>query len=110
MIINYILSGITVISFIFAMLAVPVSDANALGGGILYPYLDTIGQYPRDFIWQYWAIILMVAYIVLYTVLNGLDKNDGFEVLIISVSWILLIIDGILLGSRVKKGRVFGNI
>lgn len=56
---------ITLITFGFAIIAVPVSGANCLEGCIDYPYLDTVSQFPKDYRWMIPAIILMLVYMVL---------------------------------------------
>lgn len=58
------LAVITVITFGFAIVAVPISGANCVEGCIQYPYLDTVGQFPKDFRWMIPAILLMLAYAV----------------------------------------------
>jgi hypothetical protein len=56
---------ITLVTFGFAMLAIPVSGANCPGDCVEYPYLDTLAQYPRDFLWMPLAILLVLAYVAL---------------------------------------------
>ncbi|KUO53496.1 MAG: hypothetical protein APF76_11830 [Desulfitibacter sp. BRH_c19] len=71
---SYGLALITFITFVFAMIAVPISGANAPNGGILYPYLETIERYPRDYIWQYLAMFMICIYliniIIIKTIIN----------------------------------------
>ena len=42
----------TVITFGFAMVAVPIAGANCPGECVAYPYMDTASQFPRDFLWM----------------------------------------------------------
>jgi len=65
-IVGYSLASLTLITFVFAMLAVPISGANAPNGGIPYPYLDTLQQYPRDYIWQYIGMVVIILYLAHY--------------------------------------------
>ena len=71
---SYGLSLITFITFVCAMIAVPISGAYAPNGGILYPYLETIERYPRDYIRQYLAMFMICIYliniIIIKTVVN----------------------------------------
>ena len=60
-----LIAAITVVTFGFAMAAIPVSGANCPGGCVEYPYLDTVSQYPRDFLWMPLAILLVLAYVPL---------------------------------------------
>lgn len=61
---------ITLITFVFAMFAIPISGANCPGDCIAYPYLDSITQYPRDYLWMLLALLMMVAYIVLMVAIH----------------------------------------
>ncbi len=56
---------ITIVTFGFAMIAIPISGANCPGDCAKYPYLDTVSQFPRDFIWMPLAILLVLAYVTL---------------------------------------------
>jgi len=55
---------VTIVTFGFAINAVPISGANCLEGCIDYPYLDTVSQFPKDYQWMIPAIILMLLYVV----------------------------------------------
>lgn len=54
----------TVLTFGFAITAIPISGANCREGCIEYPYLDTVSQFPRDYRWMVPAIILMLVYVI----------------------------------------------
>jgi hypothetical protein len=56
---------ITIVTFGFAMVAIPISGANCPGDCAEYPYLDTASQYPRDFLWMPLAITMVLAYVTL---------------------------------------------
>jgi hypothetical protein len=56
---------ITIVTFGFALIAIPISGANCPGDCVEYPYLDTVSQYPRDFLWMPLAILLVLAYVTL---------------------------------------------
>lgn len=61
---------ITIVTFGFAMTAIPVSGANCLSDCVEYPYLNTIAQYPRDFIWMYLAMFMVLAYLALMVAIH----------------------------------------
>jgi hypothetical protein len=54
---------ITIITLGFAMTAVPISGAFCPEGCIEYPYLDTLKQFPKDFLWMYPAMLLVLTYV-----------------------------------------------
>jgi hypothetical protein len=62
---------LTIITFIAAMFAIPISGANApVNNEFIYPYLNTLQQFPRDFIWQYIAIIQVTCFVLFITILK----------------------------------------
>jgi hypothetical protein len=61
------LTIITVFTFGFAITAVPISGVFCKGNCIEYPYLNTLSQFPGDYIWMYLAVFMILTYLV-YTV------------------------------------------
>ena len=55
---------LTIVTFGFAITAIPISGANCREGCIEYPYLNTVSQFPKDYLWMIPAIILMLAYVI----------------------------------------------
>lgn len=56
---------LTLVTFGFAMTALPISGANCSKDCVEYPYLDTVAQYPKDFLWMPLAILMVLAYVTL---------------------------------------------
>ncbi len=56
---------LAIVTFGFAIAAMPISGANCPRDCVKYPYLDTVSQFPRDFIWMPLAIMLVLAYVTL---------------------------------------------
>ena len=57
--------ALTIVTFGFAMTAIPISGANCPENCVDYPYLDTVAQYPKDFLWMPLAILMILAYVTL---------------------------------------------
>jgi hypothetical protein len=53
------------VTFGFALVAIPISGANRPANCVEYPYLDTVSQFPRDFLWMPLAILLTLSYVTL---------------------------------------------
>lgn len=56
---------VTIITFGFALIAIPISGANCPGDCVTYPYLDTASQFPRDFVWMLPAMVLVLVFVAL---------------------------------------------
>jgi hypothetical protein len=56
---------ITIVTFGLAIIAIPKSGANCVSGCFQYPYLDTVGQFPRDYLWMPPATVLLLVYVAL---------------------------------------------
>jgi hypothetical protein len=56
---------LTIVTFGFAITAIPVSGANCTGDCFDYPYLDTVSQFPKDFYWMPLAMMMVLAYVTL---------------------------------------------
>lgn len=56
---------VTIVTFGLAITAVPISGANCPAECVDYPYLDTVSQYPKDFLWMLPAMLLVLCYVTL---------------------------------------------
>jgi hypothetical protein len=54
-----------VVAFGLAITAVPVAGANCPSNCVPYPYMGTVGQWPKDFLWQPPAILFILGYLAL---------------------------------------------
>ncbi|MBN1146466.1 MAG: hypothetical protein JXA78_04370, partial [Anaerolineales bacterium] len=60
----FLTAVMTLATFGFAITAVPISGSNCLENCIEYPYLDTLSQFPKDYLWMYLAIIQLLVYVI----------------------------------------------
>jgi hypothetical protein len=58
-----ILSILTLITFGFAMKAIPPSGPYCPGNCMDYPFTDILLYYPRDYNWMYLAIFQLFAFV-----------------------------------------------
>jgi len=63
---------ITLVTFGLAITAVPKSGANCVAGCFQYPYLDTVAQFPKDYLWMPPATGLVLAYVALMASIHSL--------------------------------------
>ena len=66
----------TVVTFGFAITAIPISGANCGDLCIEYPYLNTLTQFPKDYLWMPLAIILTLSYLVLMISIHVYASNQ----------------------------------
>jgi len=67
---------ITMITFGIALTAVPISGPFCPEGCIEYPYLDTLSQFPKDYLWMFPATLLVLVYVILMTVIHSIATNQ----------------------------------
>jgi hypothetical protein len=61
---SVLLAILTLITFGLAMAAIPNSGAFCRAGCFEYPYLDTLSEYPGDYLWMFPAIMLMFTFMI----------------------------------------------
>lgn len=61
---SLLLTLLTVVSFGFAMLAVPPSGPFCPGDCMSYPYTDILKYFPRDYLWMYFTFFQLCAFLV----------------------------------------------
>jgi hypothetical protein len=66
----------TVVTFGFAITVIPISGANCGDLCIEYPYLNTLSQFPKDYLWMPLAIILTLSYLVLMVSIHAHAANQ----------------------------------
>jgi len=85
---------ITIITFALAMTAIPISGANCPGDCVEYPYLDTVSQYPKDFLWMFAAMLLVLVYVALMASIHSYADNrkKGFSQIGLSFAMIAAVV------------------
>ena len=85
---------ITVVTFGFAMIAVPISGANCPGDCVEYPYLDTVSQFPKDYLWMYLAVVMILVYVILMVAIHAyaVDQKKIFSQIALAFAIITAII------------------
>ena len=85
---------ITMITFGIALTAVPISGPFCPEGCIEYPYLDTLSQFPKDYLWMFPATLLVLVYVILMTVIHSFaaDQKKIFSQIGLSFSIIASVI------------------
>lgn len=53
----------------------PISGSNCTSNCIDYPYLDTLDRFPRDCIWVFFAVVMLISYIIFVVALPSTSQN-----------------------------------
>jgi hypothetical protein len=61
---SWSLAIMTVITFGFAMIAIPPSGPNCPSNCMNYPYPDILSYYPRDYYWMYLAVFQLCTFLI----------------------------------------------
>ena len=56
---------ITFVTFGLAIIAIPNSGAGCQESCFEYPYVNTLSEFPRDYLWMPPAMLLVVVYVIL---------------------------------------------
>lgn len=73
---SIVLVLVTIVTFGLALTAIPISGTYAPGGGIAYPYLDTLQQFPKDYLWMFAAMIIILTYMVYMLSINSIADQS----------------------------------
>ena len=61
---SWSLTILTLITFGFAILAIPPSGPNCVANCMNYPYPDILSYYPRDYYWMVLAVFQLCAFLI----------------------------------------------
>jgi hypothetical protein len=61
---------ITVVTFSLAIIAIPNSGAGCRENCFEYPFVNTLSEFPRDYLWMPPAMLLVVVYVILVVSIN----------------------------------------
>lgn len=88
---------ITVITFGLAITAIPNAGAGCRVDCVEYPYLNTLSEFPRDYLWMPSAMLLVVVYVILVVSIHAYAAQDrrifaqiGFSFALIAAGVLLI--------------------
>ncbi len=84
------LTILTIVTFGFAMIAIPPSGPNCPGNCMDYPFSDILTYYPRDYYWMYLAIFQLFAFVIFVVSLHYLASNEKKIFSSLSVAFALI--------------------
>ena len=88
----------TLVTFSLAILAIPNSGAGRRENCFDYPYVNTLSEFPRDYLWMLPAMFLVVVYVILMVSIHTYAAQDKKVYSQIGLSF-ALIAAGVLLSD-----------
>jgi hypothetical protein len=86
----FLLSFLTIVTFGFAMMAIPPSGPYCPGNCMEYPFTDLLLYYPRDYYWMYLAIFQVFTFTV-FIVTNHYNTHASRRLFtLLSISFTLI--------------------
>jgi hypothetical protein len=76
---SFALTILTILTFGFAMMAIPPSGPNCPGNCMDYPFTDLLNYYPRDYHWMYLAIFQLFAFLI-FTISIHYNAPQGKQI------------------------------
>ena len=88
----------TLVTFSLAIIAIPNSGAGCRENCVEYPYVNTLSEFPRDYLWMPPAMLLVVVYVILVVSIHAYaaQRNKIYSQIGLSFA---LIAAGILLSD-----------
>ena len=80
----------TIITWSFAMIAVPPAGPYCLGDCMSYPFLDILSYYPRDYYWMYLAVFQLFAYLLFIVSIHFIASIEKKLFSFVSVAFSLI--------------------
>lgn len=88
--ISLITAILTIITFVIAIMTPPLSGPFCEAECFQYPFTDIASRFPRDYYWMYFAMILMIVYLIMITTIHQIVVNEKKHFSLISVSFALM--------------------
>ncbi|MFC2188232.1 hypothetical protein ACFCT7_13015 [Fulvivirgaceae bacterium LMO-SS25] len=80
----------TIITWIFAMKAVPPAGPYCPGDCMSYPFKDILSYYPRDYNWMYLAIFQVFIYVIFIVSNHFITQNENKLFSLLSISFAII--------------------
>jgi hypothetical protein len=82
---------------------VPISGPGCVEGCIQYPYLDSVARYPKDYVWMYLALVMLVSYVIWMVAIGSTASRERKIFGQLGVAFALMA--ALVCSSRTSRGR-----
>lgn len=112
--ISIITTILTTITFGIAICTPPLSGPFCTGECFQYPYTDIAGRFPRDYYWMYFAIFLMLSYLLMMISLNQVTPPEKKLFSLVGISFalmsaLILVVDYFIQVSVIQPSLLAGE-
>jgi hypothetical protein len=105
---------VTMLTFVIAIFTPPLTGPLCKGSCIEYPFTDIVSRFPRDYVWMYPAILLLLIYVALMVCIHHFASREmkifsqiGLSFALISA--IILIVDYFIQISVIQPSLLNGE-
>jgi polyferredoxin len=84
--VSLITAILTIVTFAIAVMTPPLSGPFCKADCFQYPFTDIASRFPRDYYWMYFAMILMIVYLIMMITIHQTVANEKKHFSLISVS------------------------
>lgn len=91
-----LLTLLTILTFAFAMMAIPPAGPYCPGNCMDYPFNDLLNYYPRDYYWMYMAVFQLFAFLIFVISIHYYATHEKKILSFISVAFALISITVLL--------------
>lgn len=73
---SILMTILTIVSFVIAVLTPPLSGPYAVGPSFQYPFIEAVSRFPRDYYWIYAAMLMIIAFVVTMVCIHEYAARD----------------------------------
>lgn len=73
---SILMTILTTLSFVIAVLTPPLSGPYAVGTSFQYPFIEAVSRFPRDYYWIYTAMLMIIAFLVTMVCIHDYAARD----------------------------------
>jgi len=93
---SLMLTILTIVTFSFAIIAIPPAGPYCPANCMQYPYTDILSYYPRDYYWMYFSVFQLLAYLI-FVISIHFTASSGTRIFSFTGVAFALIATGVLL-------------
>lgn len=94
---SFIVSILTLVTFGFAMTAIPPAGPYCVENCMEYPFSELLKYYPRDYYWMYLAVLQLFAFVIFMVTNHFIARTERKLYTFLSISFTLISVTVLLI-------------